>query len=214
MCSNYRPVTRSDHLLAHFGVVRPQGELPLDCYPSYLAPFIRRARDKTDYAREVNDGRFGLIPTWSGDLAMGKKTCNARSETVAEKPSYRDAWKRGQRCIVPAAWFNEPNHESGKHVKWRIGRKGWTPMGIAGLWGWWKDKMTGEEIFSFTMLTVNADDHELMKRFHKPGEEKRMVVILHEADYDRWLECPVDQAWEMIRQYPAEMMEASPLYPG
>lgn len=210
MCSNYRPVTRSDHLLSYFGVVRPEGEIPVDVYPTYLAPFIRRDRHSLGHKREAVNGRFGIIPSWSKDLALGRRTYNARSETLVEKPSFRDAWKAGRRCIVPAEWFYEPSYETGKAVWWRIGRQDWVPMGIAGLWGWWKDKATGQEVLSFTMLTVNADDHALMKRFHKPNEEKRMVVILEEADYDRWLDCPVEDAWSMVRPYPADLMQAEP----
>jgi putative SOS response-associated peptidase YedK len=95
-------------------------------------------------------------------------------------------------------------------VRWRISRRDGQPLGIAGLWGWWRDPKTGEEVLSFTMLTVNADDHPLMNRFHRPGEEKRMVVILDEADYDPWLDCPVEQAWQFIKQYPADRMYAEP----
>ncbi|MFN3415899.1 MAG: SOS response-associated peptidase [Caldimonas sp.] len=210
MCSNYRPVTHSDRLLSFFGVVRPPHETPLEAYPSYLAPFIRRDRHSVEHRREVQDGRFGLIPHWSKDLALGRRTYNARSETVEEKPSFRDAWRRGQRCIVPVEWIYEPCYETGRAVRWRIGLRGWTAFGIAGLWGWWRDPATGHEVLSFTMLTVNADDHPLMRRFHKPGDEKRMVVILDPADYDRWLDCPVEEARAFLRQYPAELMEAAP----
>lgn len=210
MCSNYQPVTQSDRLLAYFGVHRPPNEVPVDCYPTYLAPFIRRDRHSAEHKREVQDGRFGMVPHWAKDLAIGRKTYNARSETITEKPSFRDAWKAGRRCIVPTESFYEPNYETGRAVRWRIFRKDRVPMGIAGLWGWWKDPKTGDEVLSFTMLTVNADDHALMKRFHKAGEEKRMVVILHEADYDRWLDCSVQDAWGFIKQYPAELMDAEP----
>lgn len=213
MCSNYHAVIDAERLLTHFGVHLTAENLPADTYPSYLSPFIRRARHKASYEREAEVGRFGLVPHWARELAMGKNTYNARSETVAQKPSFRDAWVKGQRCIVPAEWIYEPNYESGKHVSWKIGRLGWKPMGIAGLWGNWRDPKTGKEELSFTMLTVNADDHALMKRFHKPADEKRMVVILHEEDYDRWLECPVEDSWGLVRQYPAELMTAEPRTP-
>ncbi|RYX80175.1 SOS response-associated peptidase [bacterium] len=207
MCSNYRPVTRSDWLFEHWGVHRPEGEFPLDCYPSYLAPFIRL---KKDGEREVRDGQFGIVPHWAKEVALGKRAYNARSETVKEKPMFRDAWKWGQRCLIPTHFFYEPNYETGKHVSWRIGLKGWTPFAIAGLWGHWRDKETGEDILSFTMLTVNADDHHLMKRFHKPGDEKRMVVILRKEDEDLWLKGSLDDAWGLVKPYPAELMDALP----
>jgi putative SOS response-associated peptidase YedK len=74
-------------------------------------------------------------------------------------------------------------------VPTRIQRKDGKPMGIAGLWGS-NRKATGEEVFSFTMLTINADDHDFFKNFHKSQDEKRMVVILREDQYDGWLEAP------------------------
>ena len=60
------------------------------------------------------------------------------------------------------------------------------------------------------MLTINADAHPLMKRFHKPGDEKRMVVILDEADYDAWLECPVERMRDFLLPFPAERLQAEP----
>lgn len=210
MCSNYEPVTASDRMLAHFGVIRPSGEVPVDFYPGYVGPFLRRAPGQVELQRELDFGRFGLIPHWSKDLAIGRRTYNCRSETAAEKPSFKDAWRRGRRCIIPAEWIYEPNWETGKAVRWRIGRADGAPMGIAGLWGWWKEPTTGQEVLSYTMLTVNADDHALMKRFHRPGEEKRMVVILHEAEYDAWLDCPPERMMDFMRQYPAELLRAEP----
>lgn len=59
---------------------------------------------------------------------------------------------------------------------------------------------------SFTMLTVNADEHELFKHFHKPGDEKRMVVILHEDQYDDWLSAPAARSMDFMRQYPAQLL--------
>jgi putative SOS response-associated peptidase YedK len=209
MCSNYRPVTQSDRLLTFFGVERPVGELPVELYPQGLAPFIWRR--PSDLAREAQAGRFGIVPQWSDTMALGRRTYNCRSETAATKPSFRDAWKRGQRCIVPADWIYEPNWETGRAVRWRIGRAdGWEPLGIAGLWARRTDPETGEIVLSFTMLTVNADHHELMRRFHRPGEEKRMVVILDPSEYDAWLDCPADQQASFMRQYPAERLQAEP----
>ena len=209
MCANYHPVTAADRLLTYFNVERPAGELPTDMYPGYLAPFIVRQRERVEMARQVEAGLFGIIPHWSKDLAIGRRTYNARSETVAEKPSFRDAWRQGRRCIIPAEAIYEPNWESGKAVRWRISRADGVPMGIAGLWGWWRAP-DGRELLSFTMLTVNADDHALMKRFHRPGEEKRMVVILDEADHDAWLECSVERAWDYVKAFPAERLHAQP----
>lgn len=210
MCANYHPVTAQDRLLSYFGVRRPPGEVPPEsAFPGYLAPFILRERHRIELQRETRLGLFGLIPHWSRDLAIGRRTYNARSETVHEKPSFRDAWRFGRRCIVPAEAIFEPNYESGRAVRWRIFRKDGQPMGIAGLWGVWRGP-DGRELLSFTMLTVNADAHPLMNRFHRPGEEKRMVVILDEAEYDAWLDCPPERMREFLRPYPADLLDARP----
>jgi putative SOS response-associated peptidase YedK len=210
MCANYHPVTAQDRLLAYFGVERPAGEVPPEfAFPGYLAPFVVRARDRVEMARQAQLGLFGLVPHWAKDLLIGRKTYNARVETVTEKPSFRDSWRRGRRCIVPAEAIYEPNWETGKAVRWRIARKDGRPMGIAGLWGLWRAP-DGREVLSFTMLTINADGHEVFQRFHRPGDEKRMVVILDEADFDAWLESPQERAMSFMRRYPAQLLEARP----
>ena len=207
MCANYLPVTAADRLAQYFGVERPPDAVPPEVYPGGLAPFIVRARDRVELARDLRLGLFGLVPHWSKDLAFGRRTYNARSETAAEKPSFRDAWRQGRRCIVPVEAIFEPNWESGKAVRWKVTRRDGLPMGIAGLWGWWRAP-DGREWLSFTMLTVNADAHPVFNRLHRPGEEKRMVVILDEADYDAWLEAPVTQARDLLLPYPAELLHA------
>lgn len=207
MCSSYRPVTLTEVLRTRWGVELPEGESPPDTFPLYLAPFIRLNKASQ---REAQRGHFGIVPHWAKELAIGKRAYNARSETVQEKPMFRDAWKWDQRCLVPAEFIYEPNYETGKYVPWRIGRRDREPFAIAGLWGHWIDPDSGEEVLSFTMLTLNADDHPLMKRFHKPQDEKRMVVILHKQDEDTWLAGTKDQAWSLVRQFPHELMHAEP----
>ena len=210
MCANYEPVTARDRLLAFFGVERPRDEVPTEVFPLQLAPFIWRRPDEVELRRQAQHGLFGLIPYWSKDLALGRRTYNARSETASIKPSFKDAWQRGRRCVIPADALYEPCYETGRAVRWRISRRDGLPMGIAGLWGWWRDPRGGREVLSFTMLTVNADAHPLMCRFHKPGEEKRMPVILDEAEYDAWLDCPPQRMMEYMRQFPAERLHAEP----
>lgn len=209
MCANYQPVTAQDRLLRHFGVQRPRDDVPPEIYPGGLAPFVVRAADRVALERDARIGLFGLLPTWAKDLAFGRRTYNARSETVHDKPSFRDAWRRARRCIVPVEAVYEPNWESGRAVPWRIARRDGLPMGVAGLWGWWRGP-DDREWLSFTMLTVNADGHAVFGRMHRPGEEKRMVAILDEAEYDRWLEADADQARALLRAYPADGLHAEP----
>lgn len=158
--------------------------------------------------REALSGVFGLVPHWSKDTAIGKRTYNARSETVAEKPSFRDAWRRAQHCIIPAEAIYEPDWRSGRAVPTRIARSDGEPMGIAGLWAAWRAP-SGEIVHSYTMLTINADEHPLMRQFHKPGDEKRMVVVLPESRYGAWLAADATHARDFLVQYPAELLQAT-----
>ena len=126
--------------------------------------------------REALTGQFGLLPHLAKDDKFGRRTFNARSETAATLPSFRNAWKWGRKCIIPVAALYEPDWRSGKAVPTRITRSDNQLMGIAGLWSSWKGPEG--EVLSFTMLTINADKHLLMMNFHKPTDEKRMVVVL------------------------------------
>jgi putative SOS response-associated peptidase YedK len=200
----------STRLKEYFGV---EGDIPLDLkpstWPAYLAPFIRKHEhaDVGDEAvpfRELMTGSFGMIPHWSKDEKIARKTYNARSETVQEKPSFRDAWHLGRHCIIPAVAIFEPDWRSGKPVPTRIVRTDGRPMGIAGLWTGWKQP-NGEILRSFTMLTINADDHLFMRDYHEQKKEKRMVVILQDEEYDAWLSSPEESRF-FLRQYPAELM--------
>ena len=80
-------------------------------------------------------------------------------------------------------------------------------MGIAGLWSWWKSPQ-GEILHSFTMLTINAESHALMRQFHKPTDEKRMVVILPENRHDDWLCAGPDDSADFLRLYPVDALKA------
>lgn len=211
MCSNYRPVTRLDRLLTFFGVERAKDQEPRDIFPLGLAPFIRLTREGTEGGEPAllcEDGLFGLLPHFATEVNYGRRTYNARSETVHKLPSFRFAWSAGQRCIIPAENIYEPNWETGRAVRWTIGLPGGVPMGIAGIFREWSAP-DGQKMFTFAMLTVNVDDHPLMKRFHRPGDEKRMVVMLHPDDYMGWLTCSVQDAPSYFRQWHGEL-EAHP----
>ena len=212
MCSNYKAVTRQDRLLQFFGAHHPDSTGSGETFPLGLAPFIRLAEDGSGH-RICDDGFFGLLPHFAAELTYGRRTYNARSETVAKLPSFRDSWRKGQRCIVPAEIIYEPCWETGKAVRWAIYQPGAAPMGIAGIWSSWKDAQDKWH-HSFAMLTVNADGHPVFQRMHRPGEEKRMVVILHPDDYGRWLSCPVEEAARFFKRWPGPLeAEPAPLSP-
>lgn len=214
MCSNYFPTVIRERL-ASFGV-QPDLDLGLltkpQVWPHYRAPMVRPASGGAPGAgREVVLGEFGLVPEWSKQRTNKYATFNARSETVATLASYKGPWARGQRCIVPADVVVEPDWRSGKNIPTGIRRADDEPMGIAGLWDQWLDRETGEILLSFTMLTINADGHALMRNFHRPGDEKRMVVILPEAAYDAWLSGSVHDARALLQPFAADALVADPL---
>jgi len=207
MCSNYRP-TRVDDL-AYFGVAPPEWLFDdRDAYPGSPAPMIYQPPEGGGWSCVA--GTFGLLPLWVKERTFAKRTYNARIETVAEKPSFRGAWHKRQVCIVPATAFYEPSYETGKAVWWRIARADRAPMAIAGLWER-KHWEYGVPSWSFTLLTVSAEAHPLMRRFHKPADEKRTVVVLDGKELDAWLEA--DSAEEMrflLRPCADELLVAAP----
>ncbi|RZI73724.1 MAG: SOS response-associated peptidase [Rubrivivax sp.] len=211
MCSHYQGAKDLDRLKAEFGLGAFDSILDLDVWPLYQGYYVARDQDQapSEFAREGRIGQFGLLPHWAKDVKFGRQTYNARSETAPAKPAFRDAWKRGQRCIVPAEAIYEPSWETGKAVPWRISHADGRMLGIAGLWSEWRDA-GGTRHESFTMLTVNADGHPLMQRFHRPTDEKRMVVMLDPKDYDRWLDCPVERMMTMMTRFPAEELVSEP----
>ena len=208
MCANYRPVTRMDRLLAFFGVEREPGQpTPPEVWPLGLAPFIRLHEDGSGN-HVIEDGLFGLLPNFAKELAYGRKTYNARSETVDRLPSFKDCWARGQRCIIPAEAVFEQCYETGKAVRWCVQQPGEVPLGIAGIYRRWHGP-DGKSLFTFAMLTVNAEAHPVYGRFGAPGDEKRMIVILEPAEYDHWLQCSLPEAKQSFRQWRGPL-DASP----
>jgi len=196
MCANYIPVTSAERLLQFFGVVRDVDEPSRDVFPSGLAPFIRLAPDGTESGeliRTVSDGIFRFVPDFIAKVDWARHTYNARVETVDTKTTYKKAWAAGHRCIIPTEAIYEPNYETGSSVRWRIRKGNGEPMGIAGIYRSYQGP-DGREMYAFSMVTVNADDHPFMRQFHAPGDEKRMVVILEPEDFEGWLTCPVSEA--------------------
>lgn len=205
MCSNFQPIRNhhADWVKHHFGCDLPNSHWREEAYPTYSAPFIYLDNGKP----RCELAQFGLIPHWAADKKkFGLHTYNARSETVHEKPSYRSAWKERQFGLVLVESFYESNWESGKAVRWRIKRSDGEPAALASIWERFVDRESGEIIFSFSMLTVNAEGHEVMKHFHKPEDEKRSVVILNEPEYQPWLHANHGQARAMLNLAPKEFL--------
>lgn len=207
MCTNYVP-TRADRLAALWGVAPHRDDYVTEAYPGYLAPILRRSAGPSGPALRADLAVFGLIPPWSRDGKNFRSCYNARTETVADKPSFKHAWRHRQRCIVAADAFFEPNYETGKAVRWKIERVDGAPMAIAGIWEHWRPPH-GDAVTSFSMLTINADDHPVMRHFHAPGDEKRTVVLLAPEQMDAWLDGNEDEARALLAPFPAEQVRTA-----
>ncbi|PRC93110.1 hypothetical protein S2091_2196 [Solimicrobium silvestre] len=185
MCVNF--ITPShQQLKTHFKApIAASAEWKTAVWQDYAAPIIVG----DEHERQSLLGLYSMIP--KSHLPPGTKrfsTMNARAETVATLRSYAQPWRDGQLCLVPMTTFFEPCYESGKAERWKIGMADESPFAVAGLYRSWTETDGGTS-FSFTQLTINADEHPLMRRFHKPGDEKRSLVILPESAYGDWLGC-------------------------
>jgi len=169
--------------------------------PQSYQPVVRLAPETGE--RELTVMRWGLVPFWSKDGKASFSNINAKAETVATSPAYREPWKR-RRCLVPADWFYEWKKVDEKTKQpYAISLKDGGLLAFAGLWESWKDKATGEELQTYTILTT--DPNELLKPIHN-----RMPVIVPRKNYGRWM-APADPAQlpvDLLRPYAADEMKA------
>lgn len=187
---------------------------PAVSYQDYPAPFITRDADGTRVARM---GTFGMVP--GRRIPKGVKhfsTMNARTETIDNKRNYAKYWRQQSFCLIPIASYYEPCWESGKAIRWELGLKGGMPFAVAGLWRSWPATDKLPEQYTFTMLTMNCDEHPLLNRMHKPpktGEspDKRSLIVILRGDYDAWLTCDSEEkARSFFNLVPAEDMYGNP----
>lgn len=205
MCINYTP-TRPE-LMEYFKVHgRSMNDWNVEVWQDYDAPIIRH---DDQGRRQAMLGAYSMIP--KSRMQPGVKrfsTMNARAETLGSLRSYAPSWHGGKLCLVPMQNFFEPNYESGEAERWRIGLIEEPDFAVAGLYKEWPQE-DGSVSYSFTQITINADEHPLMNRFHKPGEEKRSLVIVPPEDFDDWLSCRDPEfARAFLRSYSADRMFA------
>ena len=188
-----------------FGIQRHRWQdLPsFNVAPAREVPVVRMASPAEGGEREGVMMRWGLIPPFLKGEAPKFATINARIETMEASPAFRDAWKKGQRCIVPAEGFYEwqmiPNAPK---QPWFIGLANEEVMPFAGLW----DRSVKSDrtvVESFTIITLPAN--ELLARIHG---DKRMPAILRMEDVEVWLTGTPEQAKAALMQYPAEQLRA------
>lgn len=195
MCGRYALYGPSSRLREHFEVdFDPIGFAPhYNIAPQQLAPVIRWQTG----GRVVAVLRWGLVPSWAKDDTMGSRLINARAETVAEKPSFRAAFK-ARRCLVPCDGFFEWATTPEGKQPYYIRLKGEVPMALGGLWEHWRAP-TGEALETFTILTTAANAR--IAALHE-----RMPVILPPEAWGLWLNparTPA-QVQPLMQTYPAD----------
>jgi putative SOS response-associated peptidase YedK len=201
VCGRFAFYSPSEATAALFGV-----SASMEVQPRYnIAPtqYIAAIRDGSD-GRELAMLRWGLVPSWAKDPSIGNRMINARAETVAEKPSYRAAF-RHRRCIVLADGFYEWRRESDAKTPYFISLASGNPFALAGLWENWNDKSSGEALQTTTLITTAAN--AFMQPLHH-----RMPLILQPDAATEWLagsanlleqaadQTPALQAWPVDRR--------------
>jgi putative SOS response-associated peptidase YedK len=200
MCGRFVLETTPDQLVKSY-----QLTCVPDLVPRYnIAPSqqVAAIRQNSAHEHELVQLQWGLIPSWAKEAAIGYKMINARSETVHEKPSFRQAL-RSRRCIIPASGFYEWKKEAKDKIPHFIHLVDGDLMSLAGLWDRWKSP-EGESIETCTILTTVANS--LVKQIHD-----RMPVILHGEEFSRWLSrdiSDVGRISELFYPYPSERLEA------
>lgn len=199
MCGRYSFAPELKIVNEHYDITVSDNDLDqnYNCAPSQQLPVL--SNDNPD---KLSKYHWGLIPFWAKDKKIGYKMINARGETITEKPSFRNAFKK-RRCLVPADAFYEWKRmpESKETIPYRIFLKDQPLFSMAGIWETWKNP-AGEFIKSFSIVTTSPN--ELMAEIHD-----RMPVILSKADEKTWLESS-DQTelLGLLRPFPAAGMDA------
>lgn len=185
MCGRYDLSDSPAAIRAKFSVPAvPEFAPNADLRPTQMAPVVRLDR-AGERACELM--RWGLVPVWADSLAFGARCINARSETAATLPAFRDAFRK-RRCLVPVNAFYEWSGPKGQKTKWRIGVDGEPLFALAGLWSAWRDRAAGEDapwIATYTIVTRAAGPS--IAPIHD-----RMPVVLRPEHYAQWLDPAAD----------------------
>lgn len=204
MCGRYRQTRAHKRLEEHFSA---EGEVEVS--PRYniapSQPVVAIRQGTREPVRKLSNLRWGLIPSWAKDISIGYKTINARAETVANTPSFRDAFK-SQRCLVPADGFYEWQRIGKTKQPYCFEMNGGDLFAFAGLWDRWTSPQ-GQVIESCTILTTTPNS--LLTDIHD-----RMPVILNADDYDLWLDPAFRDAGslsEMLKPFDAALMNRYPV---
>jgi putative SOS response-associated peptidase YedK len=200
MCGRFVRTSSPERLQTVFEIQK----IAADLQPSFnVAPTQKILSVVQEEDRTLTALRWGLIPSWADDPAIGNRMINARSEGVMEKPSFRSAFRR-RRCLIPADGFYEWLKQGGEKIPFYFHLKENKPLAFAGLWE--TNDKSGETLTTCTILTTEAN--EVMAPIHD-----RMPVILPAEEYDHWLdpEAEPEELMTLLRPYEDDDLTAYPV---
>lgn len=204
MCGRYTITSTARELVLRFraelldAAIEAFARPRFNAAPTQMLPVVMM-----DDGRRIDAMRWGLVPSWAKDLSIGARSINARIETAAQKPSFRDAVKR-RRCLVPADSWYEWQKKPGGKIPLRIVPETGGLFAFAGLWDPWRAP-EGKTTRSFTILTAPA--HDAIKHVHE-----RMPVILDPSLEEGWLD-PAAHADELLKALPSHAPTAFCVHP-
>ncbi len=200
MCGRYVLAATPEQLQQEFDLA----QLPTIESRFNIAPSQPMAVITNDAPQELTLVKWGLVPHWAKDPGIGNKMINARSETAAEKPSFRTAFKY-RRCLIPATGFYEWRKTDDGKIPYYIHLAEQPVFSFAGLWSVWSDP-DGGELWTATILTTDAN--EKIKPLHE-----RMPVILPRQSREAWLDKEADPAalQSLMKPYDAQALDYYPV---
>ena len=199
MCGRYLVTAEPELIMDVFHLSEPPLVSPTwNAAPTQQLPVVRFSQE----GHRLDHLRWGLVPPWAKDLAIGNRMINARSETAADKPSFREAFRQ-RRCLVVVDGFYEWKREGDQKHPFCIRLENNRPFGLGGLWERWTSP-EGEDVETFTILTTTPNT--LMAPLHD-----RMPVIIEEEQHERWLAADLQDPGQvacLMRPFSAEAMFA------
>lgn len=203
MCGRFTQTAPWEKVKKEFAVKTSESNLFKPRYniaPMQIVGVVRQTASE----REIQPLKWGLVPSWAKDAEIGNRMINARAETLTEKPSFREAFRK-RRCLIPTSGFYEwKKTGSGAKQPFYFYLKEKEIFGFAGLWEEWLDKESGELLETFTIITTGAND--VLKPIHD-----RMPVIIKAENYEEWLDLKnkdPEKLEKLLASYSAKEMDS------
>lgn len=202
MCGRYTLYHQASELTNHFNTDFPTFTPRYNLAPSQRAPFVFLTSEEK---RRVGFAQWGLIPHWAKTPDGFTSLINARAETVADKPSFKQAFTRG-RCLIPASGYYEWAKQEGGKQPYYFQKQTKDPLAFAGIFDVWRDEQSDERLVTYAIITTKPN--EVAAQVHN-----RMPAILELNQYETWLDphIPLDAAQDLLLPPSDSLLETYPV---